>query len=191
MRIQGLLIFICLYAVNSQTLEEGSENAEIFDSGTIEGPVAAALVDGEDADIGIKIFSFLFQTNLFMAGEHPWHVGLVREESKTGFLGWFRHLGGLLRTTTYCGASLVGQRWLITAAHCIRNGDRPVDLRVVMGSSKRARFFYYFFQTDSIDQIHIHPKYNNDSHAYDIAILRLKKVPDLEPGNLVKLINPI
>jgi len=168
MRIQGLLIFICLYAVKSQTLEERSENAEIFDSGIIEGPVAAALVDGEDADIG----------------EHPWHVGLVREESKTGFLGWFRHLGGLLRTTTYCGASLVGQRWLITAAHCIRNGDRPVDLRVVMGSSKRARFFYYFFQTDSIDQIHIHPKYNNDSHAYDIAILRLKKLPDLEPGEL-------
>eukprot|EP00092_Neocalanus_flemingeri_P041776 GFUD01045501.1.p1 GENE.GFUD01045501.1~~GFUD01045501.1.p1 ORF type:complete len:330 (-),score=90.11 GFUD01045501.1:62-1051(-) len=163
MRIQGLLIFICLFFVKSQTLEDSDDDE------TIESlPVAAALVDGEDADIG----------------EHPWHVGLVREESKTGFLGWFRHLGGLLRTTTYCGASLVGRRWLITAAHCIRDGDRPVDLRVVMGSSKRARFFYYFFQTDSIDQIHIHPKYDNASHAYDIAILRLKKLPDLEPGEL-------
>ena len=29
-----------------------SENVEILDSGTVEGPVAAALVDGEDADIG-------------------------------------------------------------------------------------------------------------------------------------------
>eukprot|EP00092_Neocalanus_flemingeri_P041775 GFUD01045500.1.p1 GENE.GFUD01045500.1~~GFUD01045500.1.p1 ORF type:complete len:330 (+),score=90.25 GFUD01045500.1:165-1154(+) len=163
MRIQGLLIFICLFFGKSQTLED-SDNDETIES----LPVAAALVDGEDADIG----------------EHPWHVGLVREESKTGFLGWFRHLGGLLRTTTYCGASLVGRRWLITAAHCIRDGDRPVDLRVVMGSSKRARFFYYFFQTDSIDQIHIHPKYDNASHAYDIAILRLKKLPDLEPGEL-------
>eukprot|EP00092_Neocalanus_flemingeri_P041779 GFUD01045504.1.p1 GENE.GFUD01045504.1~~GFUD01045504.1.p1 ORF type:complete len:337 (+),score=89.06 GFUD01045504.1:33-1043(+) len=168
MRIQGLVIFICLCSVKSQTLEEDNVETETFESGILEGPVAAALVDGEDADIG----------------EHPWHVGLVREESKTGFLGWFRHLGGLLRTTTYCGASLVGQRWLITAAHCIRDGDRPVDLRVVMGSSKRARFFYYFFQTDSIDQIHIHPKYDNASHAYDIAILRLKKLPDLEPGEL-------
>eukprot|EP00092_Neocalanus_flemingeri_P041780 GFUD01045505.1.p1 GENE.GFUD01045505.1~~GFUD01045505.1.p1 ORF type:complete len:337 (-),score=90.22 GFUD01045505.1:62-1072(-) len=168
MRIQGLVIFIILPYVKSKTLEEGSGYVENFESGIIEGPVAAALVDGEDADIG----------------EHPWHVGLVREESQTGFLGWFRHLGGLLRTTTYCGASLVGRRWLITAAHCIRNGDRPVDLRVVMGSSQRARFFYYFFQTDSIDQIHIHPKYDNASHAYDIAILRLKKLPDLEPGEL-------
>ena len=124
-----------------------------------------------------------------LIGVHPWHVGLVREESKTGFLGWLRHWGGLLRTTTYCGASLVGQRWLITAAHCIRNGDRPVDLRVVMGSSKRARYFYYFFHTDSIDQIHIHPKYSDVSHEYDIAILRLKKMPHLEPGDLVHKIS--
>ncbi len=34
----------------------------------------------------------------------------------------------------------------MTAAHCIRPRDRPTDLRVVMGSSKRARYFYYFFQ---------------------------------------------
>ena len=29
-----------------------SDNFEIIDSGTVDGPVAAALVDGEDADIG-------------------------------------------------------------------------------------------------------------------------------------------
>ena len=99
-------------------------------------------------------------------------------------MGWLTHLGGLIRTTTFCGASLVGQRWLVTAAHCIKDRDRVGDLRVVMGNSKRAKFFYYFFQTDSIDQIHIHPRYDNSSHAYDIATLRLKEIPDLEPGEL-------
>jgi len=129
---------------------------------------SAKLVSGDDAD----------------QGSHPWHMGLVREESKTGVLGWIRHLGGLLRTTTYCGVTLVSHRWLLTAAHCIRSKDRPVDLRVVMGSSLRARFFYYFFQTDSIDQIYIHPNYNNRTHEYDIALLRLKEVPELEPGEV-------
>jgi len=165
--VSGVLLVQALHVSMSQNSDPGSD-VELGSGDHVEGPVAAALVAGEDADFG----------------EHPWHVGLVREESKKGFLGWFRHLGGLLRTTTYCGASLVGQRWLITAAHCIRSGDRPFDLRVVMGSSKRARYFYYFFQTDSIDQIHIHPKYSNISHEYDIAILRLKKLPDLEPGEL-------
>jgi len=93
-------------------------------------PVSAALVSGQTA----------------VKGEHPWHVGLVREESKTGIIGWLSHLGGLIRTTTYCGATLVSRRWLVTAAHCIKSDDVPSNLRVVMGTSKRARFFYYFFQ---------------------------------------------
>jgi len=159
--------------VDMGLLEEESQ----VDSGLLEGfevlggdggPQFERLVDGEDAG----------------EGKHPWHVGLVREESKTGVLGWIRHLGGLLRTTTYCGATLVSDRWLLTAAHCIRKGDRPVDLRVVMGSSKRASYFYYWFQTDSIDEIHVHPSYNNDSHGFDIALLRLKVMPELEPGEI-------
>jgi len=162
--------WVCLLAIIIGSVvaapNEQVEDVEVLHE--FEGPRTAALVDGEDANLG----------------EHPWHVGLVREESKTGVLGWFRHLGGLIRTSTYCGATLVSVRWLVTAAHCIREQDRPVDLRVVMGTSKRAKYFYYFFQTDSIDEIHIHPDYNTDSHNYDIALLRLKKVPDVSPGEL-------
>ena len=71
-------------------------------------PVPAALVDGENSDLGeMKIclvrtrfreMVFLTQPTLIdillLLGEHPWHVGIVREESKTGFFGWVRHLGG-------------------------------------------------------------------------------------------------
>jgi len=164
--IRVLLALIVLSQSQGVPNDEIDEDIEVISSNN--GPRTAALVDGETTDIG----------------EHPWHVGLVREESKTGFMGWFRHLGGLIRTTTYCGATLVSVRWLVTAAHCVREEDRPVDLRVVMGTSKRAKYFYYFFQTDSIDEIHIHPEYNTDSHNYDIALLRLKKIPDVSPGEL-------
>ena len=58
-------------------------------------PVAAALVSGENSDLG-KCYLCYFPSShhlSVLSGEHPWHVGLVREESKTGFLGWVRHLG--------------------------------------------------------------------------------------------------
>jgi len=164
-----LKVVHCLLIVAAVSAEDPStdETVEVFLSEN-EGPQTAALVAGETA----------------ATGEHPWHVGLVREESKTGFVGWITHLGGLIRTTTYCGATLVSTRWLVTAGHCIKPNDRPENLRVVMGTSKRARYFYYFFQTDSVDRIIVHPDYDTTSHAYDIALLRLKKLPDMVPGEL-------
>jgi len=169
------LCFLLLWLTARGYCQENNSNVEIINESTVDGPRTAALVDGETAD----------------NGDHPWHVGIVREESQTSFLGWIRHLGGLIRTTTYCGASLVSVRWLVTAAHCIKPSDRIVDLRVVMGSSKRARYFYYFFQTDSIDKIVKHPDYNTASHEYDIALLRLKKLPDLSPGELWPVCLPV
>ena len=32
--------------------------------------------------------------------------------------------------------------------------------------------------------MHVHPSYDNSSHGFDIALLRLKKLPDLEPSEL-------
>ena len=52
MRNQGLVVLLSLFSVKSQTLNEYSDDVEILDSGIIGGPVAAALVDGEDADNG-------------------------------------------------------------------------------------------------------------------------------------------
>ena len=49
MRNQGLVVLLSLFSVKSQTLDEYSDDVEILDSGIIGGPVAAALVDGEDA----------------------------------------------------------------------------------------------------------------------------------------------
>ena len=55
---------------------------------------------------------------------------------------------------------------------------------MVLGSSKRAKHFYFVLQTESIDQIWVHPSYNNNTQAYDIALLRLKDVQELESNEV-------
>ena len=69
--------------INSKGEVDCKEVESQVDSGLLEGfevlggdggPRFERLVDGEDAG----------------EGKHPWHVGLVREESKTGVLGWIR-----------------------------------------------------------------------------------------------------
>ena len=81
------LLQLCLLPLALRVCEETEEVAET--------PVAAALVSGENSDLGKSSQYFLCPPHLtsLLSGEHPWHVGLVREESKTGFLGWVRHLG--------------------------------------------------------------------------------------------------
>ena len=54
MRVLVLPVLFFMLAVNSQTVEE-ADNFEILGSGNVEGPIAAALVDGEDAKIGILL----------------------------------------------------------------------------------------------------------------------------------------
>ena len=48
-------------------------------------------------------------------------------------------------------------------------------------------FKLLYLQTDSIESINVHPGYSNTSHQFDIALLRLKKMPGLEPGQLADL----
>jgi hypothetical protein len=70
-----LLVLVVLPLPGRAAVDPGLlGDAEVEVLGAPGGPSFARLVDGEDA----------------LEGGHPWHVGLVREESKTGFLGWVR-----------------------------------------------------------------------------------------------------
>jgi hypothetical protein len=76
MRRAGVrLVLLVLLPTGHAAVDPGLlGEAEVEVLGAPGGPRFARLVDGEDAQ----------------EGGHPWHVGLVREESKTGFLGWVR-----------------------------------------------------------------------------------------------------
>lgn len=101
-----------------------------------------------------------------MPNEFPWMAGLFR-------------LGKL-----YCGAALVSESFLITAAHCV-DGLEPSDIKVYLGGHNITKDF-----TDvrRVKAIHQHENFNIFSFDNDIALLKMNKPvrygPKVQPACL-------
>ncbi|XP_066199160.1 transmembrane protease serine 9 [Saccopteryx leptura] len=87
-------------------------------------------------------------------GEFPWQVSL-RENNEH-----------------FCGAAVIGARWLVSAAHCFNEFQDPTEWVVYAGTTQlsgseastvRAR----------VAQIITHPSYNPDTADFDVAVLQL------------------
>ncbi|XP_059825255.1 transmembrane protease serine 11C-like isoform X3 [Hypanus sabinus] len=97
-------------------------------------------------------------------GEWPWQVSL-----QVGY-----HV---------CGASIISDSWLISAAHCFQmQRSNPSEWQAYMGSVELRQG-----TRRDIKRIIIHPSYRTiNDHNYDIAVLEL-----LNPLNFSKFIQPI
>uniref|UniRef100_A0A4W3JYU9 Peptidase S1 domain-containing protein n=1 Tax=Callorhinchus milii TaxID=7868 RepID=A0A4W3JYU9_CALMI len=83
-------------------------------------------------------------------GEWPWQVSLQ--------MGMYGHI---------CGASIVSNRWLLSAAHCFQDSD-SIRYTAVLMNRMNTRIV-----TRSIKRITVHSKYNQYTSDYDIALLEL------------------
>jgi secreted trypsin-like serine protease len=75
----------------------------------------------------------------------------------------------------FCGASFIGSRYVLTAAHCVDN-EHPDNVEVVIGvsdlsSSEVAEHRY------GVKNIYIHGQYGQVGMSNDIAIIELTEVP--------------
>lgn len=90
-------------------------------------------------------------------GEFPWQIALQRKYGKS-----FYHS---------CGGSILNERWIVTAAHCVK-GVAVKSMRVVAGDHNR-NVDEGVEQAASVSRAVIHPGYSSATLENDIALLEL------------------
>ncbi|XP_072473715.1 prothrombin [Notamacropus eugenii] len=98
-------------------------------------------------------------------GTAPWQVMLFRKSPQE----------------LLCGASLISDRWILTAAHCLfyppwDKNFTVEDLLVRIGKHHRSKYERSMEKIAKLEKILIHPKYNwKENLDRDIALLKLKQ----------------
>ena len=111
------------------------------------------------------IAPFIYNGDATRRGEWPWSVAMF-------------HFG----TKFVCGGTLVSNRMVISAAHCINTGTRRYEAHEVL--LWLGRYSLKVFNEDGaiatgVDRIHVHPEYktiDRDSFDADIALLITTKI---------------
>uniref|UniRef100_A0A1L8DQT2 Putative trypsin-like serine protease n=1 Tax=Nyssomyia neivai TaxID=330878 RepID=A0A1L8DQT2_9DIPT len=85
----------------------------------------------------------------------------------------------------FCGATVLSDRWLITAAHCLCNSQndfmKPSQIRAVLGLHRISEYKEHVAEKNlpldvPLQSFVIHPEYNCLRAANDIALLKMKPI---------------
>ncbi|KAF2361936.1 Serine proteases trypsin domain [Trinorchestia longiramus] len=97
-------------------------------------------------------------------GEYPWQAAILRRaEGEVVYV---------------CGATLINQHFLITAAHCIQDID-PSLLKIRLGEwDVRDKSEFYPYVEFEVSGVYSHPEFYEGNLENDIAILRTDRLVD-------------
>jgi len=87
--------------------------------------------------------------------------------------GFYTQIVSRNSNRSYCGASYLGDGYVLTAAHCV-NGDSPNQIAVKIGGMK---YNGTDGQRANVTNIYVHPNFNSQNLANDIALLKLDHAP--------------
>jgi secreted trypsin-like serine protease len=148
------------------------------------GAKAARAAVAEEGASGAKVIG----GEIAAEGAWPWQVALITGGAPVG------------TDTQFCGGSLVMDRWVLTAAHCIHTGREdgsfadlwPQDLSILVGTNDLIPGKGDLIPVEAIFR---HPSYTGTQFDFDIALVKLARppqvpyqtigVPDAEYGGLL------
>lgn len=106
--------------------------------------------------------------------------------------GYFGYQAALRTSATrrhFCGGSILADRWIMTAAHCVYQND-PEDIIAVVGAHNiNETLDQQPFVNHAVEHIYVHELFTTDEEedfdlAYDIALLHL--VDEIEFNEFVR-----
>jgi secreted trypsin-like serine protease len=143
-------------------------------------PLFIALRNTEPGDYSYSFFTGVDQYTLKITGgadasieDFPWQVYL-----RAG--------------NYYCGGTIIGDKWVITAAHCVLDeNDLPTpvsDVYVRVGATRI--YFPYEGKLYRVKDIKVHEGYNPNTFVNDIAVIELEDSINFENAKKIDMLSP-
>uniref|UniRef100_A0A4D5R981 Scol-S1 n=1 Tax=Scolopendra viridis TaxID=118503 RepID=A0A4D5R981_SCOVI len=118
--------------------------------------------------LNTRILNFHLREDEAQFGEYPWQCAILREEGKINVF--------------VCGASLIGNNAVATAAHCVNDADvKNLKIRCGEYDTQSSEEIYPHLDV-GVKSISIHPEFNRNNAFNDLALLFFNEPIDFKPN---------